>query len=118
MRAFVSHFTVGVDEIENAYLLPESEPSGDCEPGSKSSHASAQVPISTGGPVYIRLPKSGELCPYTGLSRAKMNELILPSERNNFRPPVASKSLRQPGQQRGVRLILLESLMSYLHNAG
>lgn len=118
MRAFVSHFTVGVDEIEIAYLLPESEPSGDSEPASNSSHASAPVPISTGGPVYIRLPKPGELCPYTGLSRAKMNELILPSERNNFRPPVASKSLRQPGQQRGVRLILLESLMSYLHTAG
>jgi hypothetical protein len=47
-----------------------------------------------------------------------MNELILANARNNFRQPVASKSLRQPGQQRGVRLILLESLMSYLHSTG
>ena len=69
---------------------------------------------SGGGPVYIRLPKPGEKCPITGLSRGKLNELILPNERNHFSPPVASKSLRKAGAQREVRLVLLESLMNYL----
>jgi hypothetical protein len=47
-----------------------------------------------------------------------MNELILPNARNNHRPPVISKSLRQPHQARGVRLILLESLLAYLKPEG
>jgi len=116
IRAFVDQFTVGEGEIEIAYLIPDAETAEDTvEPRAMPV---APHSVKTGGPVYIRLPKPGELCAYTGLSRAKMNELILANARNNFRPPVASKSLRQPGQQRGVRLILLESLMSYLHSTG
>ncbi len=114
--AFVDQFTVGEGEIEIAYLIPDAETAEDTvEPRAMPV---APHSVKTDGPVYIRLPKPGELCAYTGLSRAKMNELILANARNNFRPPVASKSLRQPGQQRGVRLILLESLMSYLHSTG
>ncbi|CAN5392022.1 hypothetical protein BH23VER1_BH23VER1_07300 [soil metagenome] len=65
-------------------------------------------------PEYIRLPRPKERCPYSGLSRSKLNELILPNTRNGFKPPVASKSIRQPGRTRGVRLILWESLDIYL----
>jgi site-specific DNA recombinase len=116
IRAFVDQFTVGEGEIEIAYLIPDAETAEDTvEPRTMPV---APHGVKTDGPVYIRLPKPGELCAYTGLSRAKMNDLILANARNNFRPPVASKSLRQPGQQRGVRLILLESLMSYLHSTG
>ena len=82
------------------------------------SSAPTNQTSSGNGPRYIRLPKAGENCPITGLSRAKMNELILPNARNNHRPPVISKSLRQPHQARGVRLILLESLLAYLKPEG
>lgn len=63
---------------------------------------------------YLRLPKPGERCPVSGLSRAKLNQLILASERNNFRPPVASRSVKEPGATRGVRLIVRASLLKYL----
>jgi hypothetical protein len=45
---------------------------------------------------------------------SKLNELILATEPNNFRPPVASKSLRDPGAERGRQLILLQSLIAHL----
>ena len=65
-------------------------------------------------PEFIRLPKTGSLCPWTGLSRSKLNELILPSPLNGSRPPVRSISLRNRGQIKAVRLINFDSLMAYL----
>jgi hypothetical protein len=65
-------------------------------------------------PRFIRLPKTGERCPWTGLSRSKMNQLILPCSRNNYLPPVESCSLKPAGAARGARLVLFESLMDYL----
>ena len=64
-------------------------------------------------PEFIRLPKRG-LCPWTGLSRAKIYELISPNERNGFKPPVKSVCLRRPGAEKGTRLIHLASLLAYL----
>jgi hypothetical protein len=55
-------------------------------------------------PEFIRLPKPGTLCRWTGLSRSKLNELILPSPLNNHKPPVKSLSLRNRGQLKAVRL--------------
>lgn len=65
-------------------------------------------------PEFIRLPKPGTLCPWTGLSRSKLNELILPSPLNSFKPPVRSVSLRNRGQLKAVRLIVFDSLIGYL----
>lgn len=65
-------------------------------------------------PRYIKLPKTGEACPWTGLSRSKLNQLILPGPLNNHNPPVESCSLKPPEAARGVRLIRFESLMDYL----
>lgn len=65
-------------------------------------------------PEFIRLPKPGTLCRWTGLSRSKLNELILPSPLNSFKPPVRSLSLRNRGQIKAVRLIVLDSLLGYL----
>jgi hypothetical protein len=65
-------------------------------------------------PEFIRLPLNGA-CPWTGLTRAKLNELILACPVNNFKPPVRSVSLAPPGKTKGVRLIYLESLLDYLH---
>ena len=69
---------------------------------------------STITPEFIRLPKPGTLCRWTGLSRSKLNELILPSPLNNHKPPVKSLSLRNRGQIKAVRLIVLDSLLGYL----
>ena len=66
-------------------------------------------------PEFIRLPKSGTRCPHTGLSRSKMNQLVLPCKENDFKPPVESKVLRNRGTIRGTRLIVFDSLMEYLN---
>jgi hypothetical protein len=65
-------------------------------------------------PEFVRLPKPGTLCPWTGLSRAKMNELILPCAVNEFHAPVKSVCLRRPGAAKGARLVSLASLLGYL----
>lgn len=67
-------------------------------------------------PEFIRLPATGKRCAYTGLSRSKMNELILPCVANNHRPPVVSKVLRQKGQTKGARLIVFDSLLAYINS--
>ena len=75
--------------------------------------APANAAIQPVQPEFIRLPKNG-LCPWSGLSRAKQNELILPSAANGYKPPVKSVSLRKPGAAKGVRLIYLRSLLDFL----
>ena len=65
-------------------------------------------------PIYIRLPAAGERCPYTGLSRSGLADVCVANKANNFRPPVKSFRLRRKGDKRAVRLIVFESLMSYL----
>jgi hypothetical protein len=67
-------------------------------------------------PEFIRLPKPGQLCPWTGLSRSKMNELVLPGAANDGKPPVKSVFLRKKGSLRGCRLVVYESLVSFLKN--
>lgn len=75
---------------------------------------SARVAIAR-DPEFIRLPKTGTLDPFTGLSRSKLNELVLPCPANDYKPPVKSVCLRQRGAVKGVRLIEFKSLMDYLH---
>lgn len=60
-------------------------------------------------PVYVRLPKSGERCAITGLSRGTLNDLILGAD-----APVKSVMVARPGATRGVRLVCLESLLNHL----
>ena len=67
-------------------------------------------------PEFIRLPKPSAQCPWTGLSRGKLNQLVLACKENGFKPPVRSVSIRQRGQQRGVRLVFFDSLMDYLNS--
>ena len=66
-------------------------------------------------PEFVRLPKSGNRCPYTGLSRSKMNQLVLPCKENGYKPPVESKSDRKRGTIRGTRYIVFDSLIGYLN---
>jgi hypothetical protein len=65
-------------------------------------------------PEFIRLPKGGTRCPHTGLSRSKLNQLVLPCKENDFKPPVESKSVRSRGTIRGARIIVFDSLINYL----
>jgi hypothetical protein len=65
-------------------------------------------------PRYIRLPRSGNPCPHSGLSRSALDLITRPQEANGFKPPVASKILKQVGQKKGIRLISYKSLMGYL----
>ena len=69
-------------------------------------------------PEFIRLPEQRTRCPHTGLSRSKLNQLILPCKENGFKPPVESKVLRNKGTIRGTRLIVFDSLINYLHSIG
>jgi hypothetical protein len=70
--------------------------------------------IETAEPLTIRLPRTGQRCPWTGLSRSAMNELILPCKGNDFSPPVRSKVLLAQGKSRGIRLVIFASLKEYL----
>lgn len=65
-------------------------------------------------PEFLRLPKPGSLCLYTGLSRSAINELILPTPRNGFKPPVRSFCLRQRGARTGIRLVDYGSLRAHI----
>jgi hypothetical protein len=76
------------------------------------------VTASTIYPEWIRLPKSGHLCPWTGLTRSKLNELVLPCPANDGKAVVKSICLRKRGAQKGVRLIHLRSLLDYLEAQG
>ena len=66
-------------------------------------------------PEFVRLPKGGTRCPHTGLSRSKLNQLVLPCKENDYKPPVESKSVRSRGTIRGARIIVFDSLMEYLN---
>jgi hypothetical protein len=61
-------------------------------------------------PAYIRLPKWGERCPLTGLTRSSLDLLTRAQAGNNFRPPVRSKLFKQTGQKSGIKLIDYRSL--------
>jgi hypothetical protein len=65
-------------------------------------------------PETIRLPKAGEHDPYFGLTRSAINELILPTPRNDHKPPVRSFVLRQRGAKTGIRLVSYQSLRDFI----
>lgn len=119
VQTIVSQITIGDGEIEFAYQFPDKS-----EDLLKDAAVSRQTANPTNGPpesatdpdepIYIRLPKPGEHCARTGLSRSMLNELILPTKRNKHRPPVKSINLRKGENIKGTRLILWESLKSYL----
>jgi hypothetical protein len=115
VHKFVQRIVVIDDELE--FTFPFRDPS---ERAAKTQHAprptSSRKATSTGQdePLYVRLPKPGHLCPRTGMTRSALNELILPGERNNYRPPVESKSLRKREGGKGTRLIIWQSLKDYL----
>lgn len=69
------------------------------------------IPIPPTLPEFLRLPKTGKLCPVTGLTRSALNALIL-----GPRPAVRSVCLRRTGALRGIRLIPTAELLRYLYS--
>jgi hypothetical protein len=67
-------------------------------------------------PEWVRLPKPGQRCPHTGLSRTTLNELVVSCPANNYLPPVKSAVIKKRGAMRGIRLISYDSLTAYLGN--
>src|SRR5260370_28250343 len=68
-------------------------------------------------PVFIRLPRYGQKCPHTGLSRSGLALLTRPQPANNFRPPVKSRLMRQTGTSgRTIRLIDFNTLVRHLNS--
>lgn len=65
-------------------------------------------------PETIRLPKIGEHDPYFGMTRSALNELILPTPRNDFKPFVRSFVLRRKGSRTGIRLIDFQDLRRHI----
>ena len=82
---------MSADEVEITYLLPEPISSKETTEPQQITSPTNQTQTG-GGPVYVRLPKPGEKCPISGLGCAKLNDLILPNERNSFRPPLDSSA--------------------------
>jgi hypothetical protein len=48
------------------------------------------------------------------MARSALNELILPTEANEHKPPVKSFVLRKNGARTGIRLISWSSLKAYI----
>jgi len=82
---------------------------GQIEPQNTTAPVEAPKDSPATKPIWIRLPKSGHACPWTGLSRSALNALILGPN-----PPVKSVSLKKRHAIRGTRLIHLESLLAYI----
>jgi hypothetical protein len=84
----------------------------------ETTTAPLQVPppnaVQTHPPEFLRLPPPGHLCAWTGLSRSAINELILGTPRNGFKPPVKSFCLRQKGAKTGIRIVSYSSLREYI----
>lgn len=67
----------------------------------------SQTATAAARPEWIRLPKPGTLCPWTGLSRSKLWEVLQTGKVRNI-------CLRKEGAARGARLISLAALIGYL----
>jgi hypothetical protein len=62
-------------------------------------------------PAFVRLPKNGERCPVSSLSRSTLQSLIRGSQ-----PKVESIVINVQGRSRGCRAIVTSSLLNYLNS--
>lgn len=114
-RLFVQRIVVSHDEIEFSHKLRDpSERTAKAQHSSPPTNSASTSESAGEEPLYIRLPKPGQLCARTGMTRSALNELILPTERNSYQPPVESKCLRKREGGKGTRLIVWQSLKEYL----
>lgn len=115
VRSFVERIVVGDDELEFSYRFRDSSERMTKSQPSPDPTTDPTFDQSEGDePLYIRLPRPGKRCSKTGMTRSSLNELILPTERNSYRPPVESKCLRKREGGKGTRLIVWQSLKRFL----
>jgi len=74
----------------------------------------AEIQNVTYEPITIRLPRQGQRCPWTGLTRSALNDLVLPAKGNQFSPPVKSNLFKTKKNSSGIRLIDFQSLKRFL----
>lgn len=65
-------------------------------------------------PDYIPIPRVGTKCPYSGLCRSTIYNLIDGTKANGYRIVVESTSVRIGGRKRGARRVNYASLMRYM----
>lgn len=66
-------------------------------------------------PEWLRLPKSGQRCPISGLSRSALNSAILPNKANGYKPQVLSRQIKSHKlASRGQRLVNVDSLLEFI----
>lgn len=83
---------------------------------SKSIERNSDTPESK-MPVFLRLPKPKTRCEHTGMSRTTLCELTVPSELNNFAPPVKSYVQKtRADAKRGIRFIDSSSLIAHIRS--
>ena len=73
-------------------------------------------PVATAdklSPVTFRIPGPGCADPFFGCKRTFWKQQVLPNAQNNFKPPIRSILIKQPGAKRGIRLILFESARAF-----
>jgi hypothetical protein len=73
-------------------------------PNEKSLEATV---LQTARPEFVRMPRPGSVCPWTGLGRSYLYQLATEGK-------IKTLSLRKRGAARGVRLIKLDSVLEYL----
>lgn len=92
-----------MNSLQHPQTLAGNAASFTSSPVQITSHA----PTAAARPEWVRLPKPGTLCPWTGLSRSKLWETLQTGKVRNI-------CLRKEGAARGARLIHLASLLTYL----
>lgn len=76
-------------------------------------HARTAAPT----PEWIRLPSGTAPCPYTGLSRATIYRICIPSPANGHNPKVKSRVVKShPANISGRRLVHLPSLLAFIES--
>jgi hypothetical protein len=80
-----------------------------------TSTSPGRAPAQADGayPRYFRLPSPGQTDRFFDANRSFWNERVLPTPRNEFKPPVRSIVSKQKGATRGIRFIVFESAKSY-----
>lgn len=69
--------------------------------------ASAGAPSGIFQPAYVRLPRPGTRCQFTGMTRTALYGLLKAGK-------VESRTVKQVGCKRGIRLISYQSLLAAL----
>jgi hypothetical protein len=77
---------------------------------------SRNILVPPAQPYAIPYPKGKDRCAWSGYTRALLVTITVPLKRNDFKPPVRTVSLKEPGQKRASRMIVLQSLFDFMKN--